>query len=212
MLLLDGPEHLRQRRLLLPPFHGERMRKYGEMMAEIAERQIAAWPRGEPFAVLPSMQAITLEMIMRAVFGVDEPGGASASARRCGACSTRSPAAARARPRADGQPTGRAARGRRSRGRARRDGCSTGDPRAPRRARTAPTATTSSRCCSPPATRSHPLSDDELRDELMTLLVAGHETTATALAWTLERLVRHPAVLERLIAEQRGAGTSTSTR
>jgi cytochrome P450 len=71
-LLLDGPEHLRHRRLLLPPFHGERMRKYGTVMAEVAEREVAAWPRGRRFPVLPSMQSITLEVIMRAVFGVDD--------------------------------------------------------------------------------------------------------------------------------------------
>src|SRR5829696_3563969 len=69
-LLLDGDEHLRHRRLLLPPFHGERMRKYGAVIAEVAERHIASWPRERRFAVLPSMQAITLEVIMRAVFGV----------------------------------------------------------------------------------------------------------------------------------------------
>src|SRR5882762_7064019 len=71
-LLLDGAEHLRHRRLLLPPFHGERMRQYGDTMAEVAERHIAAWPRDKRFAVLPSMQAITLEIIMRVVFGVDD--------------------------------------------------------------------------------------------------------------------------------------------
>ena len=72
-LLLDGPEHLRHRRLLLPPFHGERMRRYGDVMREAAEREIARWPRGRGFAVLPSMQSITLEVIMRAVFGFDDP-------------------------------------------------------------------------------------------------------------------------------------------
>ena len=71
-LLLDGPEHLRHRRLLLPPFHGERMRNYGPMMAEVAERHLAAWPRSGRLATLPTMQAITLEVIMRAVFGVGD--------------------------------------------------------------------------------------------------------------------------------------------
>lgn len=73
MLLLDGPEHLRQRRLLLPPFHGERMRAYGERMEAIAAAQVARWPAGEPFAVRDSMQAITLEVILRVVFGVEDP-------------------------------------------------------------------------------------------------------------------------------------------
>ena len=60
VLVLDGPEHMRQRRLMLPSFHGERMASYGELMAEVAEREVAEWPSGRPFAVLPSMQAITL--------------------------------------------------------------------------------------------------------------------------------------------------------
>ena len=94
MLLLDGAEHLRHRRLLLPPFHGERMRAYGDLMAEVAERHVAAWPRGRRSPSLPSMQAITLEVIMRAVFGFDDARAPRArSARRCGGCSTWSAAA-----------------------------------------------------------------------------------------------------------------------
>ena len=75
MLLLDGPEHLRQRRLMLPPFHGERMRAYGETMTEVAERHIARWPVGQPFSVHPTMQAITLEIILRTVFGIEDQAG-----------------------------------------------------------------------------------------------------------------------------------------
>src|SRR3954452_10188959 len=72
VLLLDGAPHLSQRRLLLPPFHGEKMRRHVELMREIAEREVAAWPTGEPFVAHPRMQALTLEVIMRIVFGVDE--------------------------------------------------------------------------------------------------------------------------------------------
>jgi cytochrome P450 family 135 len=72
VLLLDGAQHLSQRRLLLPPFHGEKMRRHVELMTEIAEREVASWPRGVPFAVHPYMQVVTLEVIMRIVFGVDE--------------------------------------------------------------------------------------------------------------------------------------------
>ena len=67
ILLLEGREHLARRKLMLPPFHGERMRAYGLMMEEVAERRIAEWPDGREFGVLPSMQAITLEVILRAV-------------------------------------------------------------------------------------------------------------------------------------------------
>ncbi len=89
-LLLDGAEHLRHRKLLLPPFHGERMREYGELMAEVAERHVSAWPKDQPFSAIESTQAITLEVIQRAVFGIED--GRPARSRRrgcCARCSTR---------------------------------------------------------------------------------------------------------------------------
>ncbi len=70
VLLLDDDRHLSQRKMLLPPFHGERMRAYGDLMASVARQEIETWPRGEPFALWPRMQAVTLEVIIRAVFGV----------------------------------------------------------------------------------------------------------------------------------------------
>ena len=72
LLLLDEAAHLEQRKLLLPPFHGKRMMRYGELMAEIAGAEIERWPLGEPYRLRPRMQAITLEIILRAVFGVSE--------------------------------------------------------------------------------------------------------------------------------------------
>src|SRR3954454_6569306 len=72
VLLLDGAEHMRQRKLLLPPFHGKRMRAYEEVMREAADRAIDSWPVGREFALLPSTQSLTLEVIARTVFGVDE--------------------------------------------------------------------------------------------------------------------------------------------
>ena len=74
VLLLDGPEHMRQRKLMLPSFHGERMQGYGALMQEIAEREIERWPVGRPFGLRPRTQAITLEIIMRTVFGIDDAG------------------------------------------------------------------------------------------------------------------------------------------
>ena len=73
VLLLEGPEHLARRKLMLPPFHGERMRAYEATVRDVVERDVAGWPRGEPFAVHPRMQAVTLEVIVRAVFGVTDP-------------------------------------------------------------------------------------------------------------------------------------------
>src|SRR5438132_4319240 len=70
VLLLEGSEHLARRRLMLPPFHGERMRSYESTVREIAEREIARWPADETFALHPRMQAVTLEVILTAVFGV----------------------------------------------------------------------------------------------------------------------------------------------
>src|SRR5204863_2217981 len=71
VLLLDGAEHLRQRKLMLPPFHGERMRAYGEVMREATDRSIDSWPVDEPFTLRREMQALTLDVIMRAVLGVE---------------------------------------------------------------------------------------------------------------------------------------------
>jgi len=208
-LLLDGSEHLRHRRLLLPPFHGERMRKYGEVMTEAAEREIAEWPRGRRFAVLPSMQAITLEVIMRAVFGFDD----AERRERIGAPLRRlldslgSRTQVLALALTSGRngslsPWGRFAAARREADtllfdeiRARR-----ADPHGEEG------DDIFSLLLAARDEDGNPLTEDELRDELMTLLVAGHETTATALAWTLERLVRSPKILANLLDEQRGGG------
>ncbi len=212
VLLLDGAEHLRQRRLMLPPFHGERMRAYGEAMTEIAERHVSRWPVGQPFAVHPSMQAITLEIILRTVFGVEEP----ARIAQLGAPlkrllnSTDHPARLLAL-----QFTSSEKRGPRSPwGRVRalmapadaliyeEIAAHREDPRAAER------TDILSLLLAARDEDGDPLTDRELRDELMTLLVAGHETTATTLAWAVERLVRTPEVLARLQAEQR-EGTSS---
>ncbi len=73
ILLLEGAEHLQRRRLMLPPFHGERLRAYESTIEEITEREIATWPTEQPLALHPRMQAITLEVILRTVFGVTDP-------------------------------------------------------------------------------------------------------------------------------------------
>jgi cytochrome P450 family 135 len=210
VLLLDGPEHLRQRRLMLPPFHGERMRHYGEVMTEVAERHVARWPVRSSFPAQPSMQAITLEVILRAVFGVDDARrleqlgaplrtmlDATASQVRLLllqlTSSERGPHSPWGRFRALIAPADKVVfeeiRARRA------------DPSAAER------DDILSLLLSARDEEGQPLTDAELRDELMTLLLAGHETTATALSWTLERIVRHPDVLERLVEEQREGGS-----
>ena len=151
-----APRTCAQRKLLLPPFHGERMQRYGELMREIAEREVATWPRGRPFALPPRMQAVTLEVILRAVFGVPRGRAAGRAARR----------AARAAARADGRPRSRArcwACSARARDHAAPSSAAVLEPvdellstRSPRAATpaTSRSATTSSRCCCRPATRT----------------------------------------------------------
>jgi cytochrome P450 len=205
VLLLDGASHLGQRKLLLPPFHGERMRRHVGLMQDIAEREVASWPLNEPFAVHPRMQDLTLEVIMRIVFGVDEGDPRLATLRRhlrAFLDSTVDPAELRKL-------------------------LLYGPERADRRRIFAAVldpvdaviadVITDHRRRDDLADRDDVLSmlllarhedgaamdPTELRDELVTLLVAGHETTATALAWALERLTRHPAALERLTEETR---------
>ncbi|HEY6781210.1 MAG TPA: cytochrome P450 [Thermoleophilaceae bacterium] len=210
VLLLDGPEHLRQRRLMLPSFHGERMRTYGEAMRDAAERHVNRWPIGSSFPTQPSMQAITLEVILRAVFGVRDDreverlatplrrmlDATASQARLVLLQLTKSEGASPRSPwgrfRALMAPADAVVS---EQIQARRD-----DPQAAER------DDVLSLLLAARDEDGQPLTDAELRDELMTLLLAGHETTATALSWTLERIVRHPEVLERLVAEQRDGG------
>ena len=206
VLLLDRSEHLRQRRLLLPPFHGERMQAYGETMREIAERQVASWPRRRAFAVAPSMRAITLEVILRTVFGVSDP----ERLERLGAPLARLLDAAASQPRlfalqltSSQSPRPRSPWGRFNKIKAEADRVIYAELHERRSQPGAGQEDILSLLLAARDEEGRPLTDVELRDELMTLLLAGHETTATALAWTLERLVRHPEILERLSAETR---------
>src|SRR5215211_4397313 len=71
VILLDEKPHLEQRKLLLPAFHGEKMQRLRSLMEELAEREVASWPTGRPTELHPRFQALTLEIILRAVFGLD---------------------------------------------------------------------------------------------------------------------------------------------
>ncbi len=203
LLLLEGDDHLRSRRLMLPPFHGERMRAYEAVMAEIADRELDSWPLGERFALHPRMQAITLEVILRAVFGIDDP----ARRERLSELLVRI-LNVTSSPRA--QVIGLAARRFGRVGPDRRlqtvldeaDGALF-EQIAERRA--APDVAERNDILSMlVAARfedGEPMSDVEVRDQLMTLLLAGHETTATALAWAFDLLFRTPDAMARLRAE-----------
>ena len=97
LLVLDGERHLRERRLMLPPFHGERMTAYGDAMREVTLREVERWPIGRPFPVHESTQAITLDVIMRTIFGVGRGTDPPDSPARC---ATRSCGSRRSAPRA----------------------------------------------------------------------------------------------------------------
>ncbi|MGI8845468.1 MAG: cytochrome P450, partial [Thermoleophilaceae bacterium] len=197
-----GARHMRQRKLLLPPFHGESVARYVQMIEDVTERELATWPVGEAFASAPRMQAITLDVIMAGIFGIEgRPTAGTPEHQLRGA--TKSLTAASSKPFAQlaellnlgrTEPVGLTKLGMRMIDRptyaiiAARRRAADLDERSDilsmlMRARTE---------------EGEALSDRELRDELLTLVLAGHETTANQLAWTWERLVRNPAAYDRL--------------
>jgi cytochrome P450 family 135 len=200
VLTLDEEPHMRQRRLLLPPFHGERIQAYGELIREITEAEMERWPVGEPFALRPHTQRITLAVIMRAVFGVYDEARLSRFERLIEAFSERvSGVLAFPILRRD---FGRWSPWRRFvRARAALDEFIY-EEIALRRSEIAAGADGHDDVLSLLLAAAHedgtPMSDEELRDELVTVLGAGHETTATGLAWAMERLLRTPRALAKL--------------
>ena len=208
VLLLDEGAHLRQRKLMLPAFHGERMQRYGELMSRVAAEEIERWPIGEPYRLRPRMQAITLEIILRAVFGVSEGPRMELlrhELRRLLDIVT-NPLAGVALITLGTERIGRLRSFRRDLERVNRP---IFEEIADRRGAGDLTEREDIMSLLLQATHEDgsPMSDEELRDELVTLLVAGHETTANALAWAVERLCRHPEKLQRLTDELR-AGES----
>jgi cytochrome P450 family 135 len=199
VLLLDDQAHMQQRKLLLPPFHGKRMERYGELMREIAVSEIERWPRGEPFPLQPRMQALTLEVIIRAVLGVRDAARLDEvrttlstllndvmSPLSAGLLALLGPRRFRRLPmvRRGLAPTDEMLYDEIARRRAEPDLAERED--------------ILSLLVQARDEDGQPMTDVELRDELVTLLVAGHETTATALSWAVERLTRHPSKLARL--------------
>jgi cytochrome P450 len=208
VLTAIGPRHLRQRKLLLPPFHGEAIAQYAQMITDAAEREIDRWAVGAPIALAGRMQAITLDVIMAGIFGIEgrpQQGTPEFALRRA----TRSILYASTLPLAQvgelmnvgrDEPVGlqRAALELLDRPtyeviRSRRRAPDVGERR-----------DILSLLIAARTEEDEALSDRELRDELLTLVLAGHETTANQLAWTWERLVRTPAARERLVEAVRG--------
>ena len=208
LLLLEGDEHLSSRRLMLPPFHGKRMRTYEAVMEEITHREIDTWPLRQRFPLHPRMQSITLEVILRAVFGIEDPvrrerlrellvrilnQASSPRAQVIGLALRR---------------LGRLGPYRRFQGLLDDTDAVLFKQIAERRAdpKLSERDDILSLLVAARFEDGEPMSDAEIRDQLMTLLLAGHETTATALAWAFDLLFRNPEALERLSAELEEGG------
>jgi cytochrome P450 family 135 len=206
LLTLDGDEHMRQRKLLLPPFHGDAVRRYGALIADIAAQEVERWPVGEPFELRPRMQAVTLEVILRAVFGVrgeERLNRFRALLPRLGeSVGLQMWLPFLRRNLGPWSPWARFVRLR-----AEVDALVYEEIR-DRRAE--PDAAERDDVLSLLLAARHedgsPMTDRELRDELITLLTAGHETSATALAWAFERLLRTPHAMQALRAEVQSGG------
>jgi cytochrome P450 len=202
VLLLDGAEHLRHRKLMLPSFHGERMRAYEAVMREAADRAIDAWPVGEPFTLHPWMQSVTLDVIMRAVFGVEEGPRQEELKRRVRAMLD--PVGTRLGILMMVVSAGRAGTARFQEFQERRRLVDELIYEEIDRRRAATDLETREDVLSmlllAQDEHEETMTDQELRDELVTLLVAGHETTSTGLAWAFELLLRNPPVLDKLRA------------
>ena len=207
VLLLDRDAHMRQRKLMLPAFHGEKMAQLSGLMQEVTEREVASLARDEPVELHPQMQKLTLEIILRAAFGLDPGPRLDKLRERLSAMLefgdrpiSLMPPPKDSRAEKVLEHVGPFASFVRMQGEAdelifeliderRRDGADRDDIL---------TMLLEAR-----HEDGSPMSDQELRDELMTLLVAGHETTASSLAWAFTQLPRHPEVLRRLTEEVR---------
>ncbi|WP_445167392.1 cytochrome P450 [Mycolicibacterium sp. Dal123E01] len=203
VLLLDEDAHKAQRRLLMPAFRGSHLQSYVDTITAVARAEIARWPRGEAIRLHPRMQALTLEVILRVVFGLDQ--GDRLDELRAGLQRT---LALTVNPVAAmflllvGPQTMRTALTHRLLKNvdrllyqqiAAQRGADDLDER----------TDVLSMLLKADHEDGRPMSDNEIRDELMTLLLAGHETTASALAWAVERIIRHPDVQSRLVEESR---------
>jgi cytochrome P450 len=201
LLTLDEDRHMSQRKLLLPPFHGEAVRRYVEVMAETTAREVERWPVGEEIELRPRMQAITLEVILRAVFGVRDDARMDLFRERIPPLGETT-SVLNWIPPMDRDLGGITPAAKFRKALAAVDELLYAEI-ADRRA--APDGEEDRDDVLSLLLRARhedgsPMTDTELRDELMTLLTAGHETTATGLAWAFERLLRTPRVMERLTA------------
>jgi len=200
VILLDEREHMEQRKLLLPAFHGDSMTKLTGLMEELAEREVASWPTGQPVELHPRFQGLTLEIILRAVFGMDAGSRLDALRARMTAILEfgTSPASVNQRLWRNFFGFGPYAKFLRAREKADELVYEQIDER---RASGERRDDILSVLLEARHSDGSEMTREEIRDELMTALVAGHETTASELAWAFERLAHAPDVLARLHAE-----------
>jgi cytochrome P450 len=210
VILLDEGPHMEQRKLLLPAFHGERMQRLTGLMTELAEREVASWPRDEVVRLHPRLQRLTLEIILRAVFGLEQ--GPRLEELRDVLTGTLSFAESplSVLP-AFGRYLGRVLPSFRQfnemRDRADRMIFELVDERRAAADSGEEGTDVLAMLLAARHEDGSPMSDQEIRDELMTALLAGHETTASQLAWGFEQLSRAPQVTARL-TEELDAGES----
>ncbi len=201
VIVLDGPEHLRQRKLLLAPFQGARVASFRDVIREVAEREVASWRAGEQLVLRERMRAVTFEVICRAVFGVTQPERVERLRKSLAAVIDSSPLFLIA-------PAARADLGPLSPGGrfgARLRAANAVLYEEIERRRQEPDLEERSDVLSlllqARDEQGQAMTDAELRDELVTMLGAGHETTATGLAFAFDLLLRNPRVLARLREE-----------
>lgn len=202
VILLDGAAHMEQRKLMLPAFHGEKMARLTSLMEEVSDREVASWPRGTPIELHPRTQGLTLEIILRAVFGLDPGPRLDALRERLQATLAFGDRAISLMP---PPPESLAARVLQRVGPFAQFLRLQGEADAlifelidERRGESGERDDVLAMLLAARHEDGSPMSEQELRDELLTLLVAGHETTASSLAWAFEHLPRNPQALERL--------------
>jgi hypothetical protein len=200
VILLDEEPHLEQRKLMLPAFHGEKMQQLSGLMVELAEREVAAWPREQTIELHPRLQRLTLEIILRVVFGLERGERLETLREQLTEVLAFSESPISLLPFAQPLLAGRGRFGRFERIGAEVDR-QLFELIDERRAAGEHGEDVLGMLLDARHEDGSPMGAQELRDELMTALVAGHETTASQLAWAFERLAREPVAMARLVAE-----------
>ena len=199
ILLLDEGAHMAQKKLVLPAFHGERMKGLEPMITEVAREQIASWPRGESAPIHPRMQELTMEVILAAVFGLRSGERLDALRQTLTEMLEFGLSPLSLLPPAQRAPFGLGPWAKFVKVRARANELIYAEINDRRERPDAGGSEIIGSFIDARHEDGSPMSDVEIHDELLTLLVAGHETTATQLAWALERLTREPDVQARLV-------------